>query len=241
MQVIPCRKVFFFNLPARSTGAEIYNITEKFFEEKLRWNNCVSVCTDGASSMIGKSKGFASKVKQINPDVQISHCFLHREVLMANTLPDDFKKVFDTAVKLVNFIEARLLEILCKEMGAAHKGLLLHTEVRWLRRGRALLQIYELKEQIMLFLAEEKADFKHYLASEHWWSKLAYLADIFGHLDMLSEKMQGRNESVLTVTDKLGAFQLKLNLWRKKIEEEVIEMFPLTEAAVADTKRNWLF
>jgi len=72
----------------------------------LQWKNCVSVCTDGAASMMGKSKGFVSKVKQINPDVQITHYFLHREALMAKTLPDELKEVLDTAVKLINFIKA---------------------------------------------------------------------------------------------------------------------------------------
>ena len=86
--------------------------------------------------MIGKSKEFVSKVKQINPDVQITRCFLHREALMAKTLLYELKEVLDTAVKLVNFIEtnplkSRLFEILCKEMGADHKDMLLQTvEVR---------------------------------------------------------------------------------------------------------------
>ena len=40
---------------------------------------------------------------------------------------------------------------------------------------------------------------------------------------------------MLTVKDKLGAFYLKLNQWSKKIEERVLEMFPLTEAVVAET------
>ena len=188
---------------------------------------------------MGKSKGFVSNVKQTNPDVQITRCFLHREEPMAKTLPDELKEVLDPAVTLVNFIKtrplkSRLFEILCKEMGADHKDLLLHTEVRLLSRGRVLLPIYELREQIMLFLADQKAHFKYHLVSEHWWSKLAYLVDVFGHLNMLNTKMQGKNESVLTATDKLGAFQLKLNLWRKKAEKEVLQMLSLTEAAVAE-------
>ena len=118
--------------------------------------------------MMGKSKGFVSKVKQRNPDVQITRCFSHREALMAKTLPDELKEVLDTAVKLVNFIKtsplkSRLFEILCKEMGADHKDLLLHTEVRRLSRGRVLLPISELKEQKILFLADQKADLKHHL------------------------------------------------------------------------------
>ena len=143
----------------------------------------VNVCTNGAASMIGKSKGFVSKVKQTNPDVHITCCFLHREALMAKALPDELKEVLDIAVKLVNFIKtsplkSRLFEILCKEMGADHKDLLLQTKVRWLSRGRVLLPTYELKEQIMFFLADQKADFKHHLVSEHRRSKLAYLADV---------------------------------------------------------------
>ena len=189
--------------------------------------------------MMGKSKEFVSKVKQTNSDVQIPRCFLCREALMAKTLPDELEEVLDTAVKFVDFIKtsplkSRLFEILCKEMGADHKDLLLHAEVWWFSRGGVLLPTYELKEQIMLFFTDQKTDFKYHLVSEHWWSKLAYLADVFGHLNMLNNKMQGENEFVLTAPDKLGAFQLKLNLWRKKAEKGVLKMFPLTEAAVAE-------
>ena len=176
--------------------------------------------------MMGKSKEFVNKVKKTNPDVQITRYFWHREARMAKTLPDEHKEGLDTAVKPVNFIKTsplklRLFEILCKEKGEDHKDLLLYTEVRWLSQGRVLLPIYELKEQIMLFLADQKAVFKHHLVSEHWWN-------------MLNTKMQTKNESVWTATDKFGAFRLKLNLSRKKAEKGVLEMFPLTEAAVAE-------
>ena len=203
----------------------------------MQRKNCVNVCTDGAASVMGKSKGFISAVERINPIIQITPYFLHREALMAKTLPDELKEVIDTAVKLVHFIktsslESRLFEILGKEMGADYKDLLLHAEVRLLSRGRVFLRIYELKKQIMLFLANQRADFKHHLVNEHWWSKLACL--VIGHFNMLNTKMQGKNESVLTTTDKLGAFQLKLNLWRKKAEKGVLEMFPFIKAAVAE-------
>ena len=51
--------------------------------------------------MMGKSKGFVTKVKQINPNVQTTRCFLHREALIAKTLPDELEEVLDPAVKLV--------------------------------------------------------------------------------------------------------------------------------------------
>ena len=39
-------------------------------------------------------------------------------------------------------------------------------------------------------------------------AKLAYLADIF-HLNELNTRMQGRNENLLTSTDKINGFRLK--------------------------------
>jgi hypothetical protein len=64
------------------------------------------ICTDGASSMVGSMRGFASLVKNEYPDVA-AHCFLHREVLVSKTLRDEMKKVLNDATKMVNFIKQR--------------------------------------------------------------------------------------------------------------------------------------
>ena len=41
-------------------------------------------------------------------------------------------------------------------------------------------------------------------------SEIEYLSEIFGHRNSLNNNMQGRNENILTATDKLGAFKKKL-------------------------------
>jgi hypothetical protein len=52
-----------------------------------------------------------------------------------------FKTVLEDSVKIINFIKARplnsrLFSLLCDDMGREHKQLLLHSEVRWLSRGK---------------------------------------------------------------------------------------------------------
>ena len=58
--------------------------------------------------------------------------------------------------------------------------------------------------------------------------KLAYLADIFYHLNELNTRMQGRNENLLTSTDKIDGFLSKLHLWQHRVEIGNLEIFPLT-------------
>ena len=82
--------------------------------------------------MMGKVRGFVAKVKAQHPNININHCILHREALVADTLPPELAEVLDQAVKMVNYIKSRpfksrLFSILCTEMGDDHQSLLLHT------------------------------------------------------------------------------------------------------------------
>ena len=183
--------------------------------------------------MVGSIKGFASLVKKENPDVMSTHCFLHREMLISKSLGGELKKVFDDATKMVNFIKqrpvhSRMFKRLCENLDKEHINLLLHTEIRWLSRGRVLNRVFELKDALQEYFQENnKQDFAMCFEDEKWLQGLAYLADIFHHMNQLNKSLQGPRENVLTSSDKILAFKRKLNLWKNHVAKGNLEMFQL--------------
>jgi hypothetical protein len=76
---------------------------------------------------------------------------VHPQAPVVKTMQENLKKknVLDEAVKIVNHIKskplnARLFKILCEEMGNEHTTLLLHTDMRWPSRGKALVRVLKL-------------------------------------------------------------------------------------------------
>ncbi|XP_072909831.1 zinc finger BED domain-containing protein 5-like isoform X6 [Hemitrygon akajei] len=221
-------------LPEPSKGQDVFNVLSSYLETKgLSWRNCVGICTDGVLSVVGSMKSFVSLVKKENPDIVTTHCFLHREVLMSKTLGDDMKKVLDAATKMVTFIKqrpvhSRMFKKLCEHLDKEHTNLLLHTEIQWLSRGRVLNRLFELKGELQEYFQENgRPYFAECFKDEEWLQKLAYLADIFHHMNELNKSLQGPGENVLTSSDKILGFKKKLNLWKNHVAKGNLEMFPL--------------
>ncbi|XP_071054686.1 zinc finger BED domain-containing protein 5-like [Onthophagus taurus] len=235
--------LFCQELSGRTTGKEIFDCVDNFFKNSnLSWNFCTGICTDGAPAMVGNEKGFWTYAKQKNADIITTH-IIHREALVAKTLPTELISVLEDVIKIVNYIKSRplksrLFKELCDSMEANYNCLLLHSEVRWLSRGRVLARAYELREELCVFFKEETTmgekekrrilktqQFYDCLSNELWCAKLAYLEHTFSHLNHLNSSLQGRHENILTSTDKLTAFSNKLCLWSKKVGENNLEMF----------------
>src|SRR6185437_10992180 len=66
------------------------------------------------------------------------------------------------------------------------------------------------------------------IGNVEWLAKLAYLADIFEKLNVLNLSLQGKDKTILEVSDKVMGFVKKLRLWHQCAENDNnFEMFPL--------------
>lgn len=110
-------------------------------------------------------------------------------------------------------------------MDADHKRLLLHTEVRWLSKGKALTRVFELREELQKFLSNKQSPLAAHFSDKSWLAKLAYLSDIFMTLNDLNLTMQGRMADTFRLADKIAGFKAKLETWARRVNRGVFDMF----------------
>ena len=141
--------------------------------------------------MIGCRSGFKGLVTRVAPHVSFTYCVIHRFALAMKTLPSGLQEVLQDVVKIVNHISAnattsRLFAAFCEEVGSDFKVLLLHTEVRWLSRGKVLNRLLQLREAA-IFLENERSakgvNMHNQMKSNDFLLKVAYLGDFFSEVN----------------------------------------------------------
>ncbi|XP_071033014.1 protein FAM200C [Parasteatoda tepidariorum] len=114
-------------------------------------------------------------------------------------------------------------------MNAEHEVLLYHTEVRWLSRGQVLKRIFMLKTEVSLFLEEKDNSLFEYFKKKDFIWKLAYLADIFNHMNDICLSIQGPDTTIMDATEKLQAFLLKMSVWKIRIQNGMYATFQMLD------------
>ena len=93
------------------TGEDIFNAFMGFVSEtKLPLFKLISITTDGAPAMLGRTSGFIALCKESEylPDILNYHCIIHQQVLCGKNL--NMKEVMDIAMKTVCSVRARSLQ-----------------------------------------------------------------------------------------------------------------------------------
>ncbi len=169
---LPCQRdneikedfLFCKELRTTTTANNIFETLDNFMRSnEINWGDCIGVCTDGAAAMTGRQSGVVQRIKEVAPLAVSTHCFLHREALATKEIKPSLHGVLDVGVKIVNFVKARatnsqLFTALCEEVSADYHTLLMHTDVRWLSRGRVLMRLFSLREELRDFLADKRPD-----------------------------------------------------------------------------------
>uniref|UniRef100_A0A2S2PYP3 Transposon-derived Buster3 transposase-like protein n=1 Tax=Sipha flava TaxID=143950 RepID=A0A2S2PYP3_9HEMI len=213
------------------------------------WEKLAGFCTDGAPAMLGSRSGLATLVKEKNRKVLTTHCIIHRQALASKTLPEELQYTLKQAIKLVNIIKTsalntRIFKKICSDLDSEYETLLFHTEVRWLSKDNMLARLFSLKEEVAMFLTEKKNDNLLKFIYDHKFKiYLAYLVDIFEHLNKLNLQLEGSGNNKLEGSanisifeDKLRAFMCKIDLWISKVEMNNYSAFQTLKSLVDNEK-----
>ena len=166
---------------------------------------------------------------------------IHREALAAKQMSLDLDIVLRDIVKIINYIKnnalnSRLFSNLCKEQDSNYTNLLMHAEIRWLSRGCSIQRLLHLKDELVMFLTEQKSASVEFFCNNAWVVKLCYFSDIFGKLNDLNLSLQGKHSNIFTFKDKIEPFIKKLTIWKNRAEDGNLEMVAATYDYLTDNK-----
>lgn len=231
--------LFCESLKTTSTAGDIYSVVKTFLDSnEIPISNIVSAAADGAPTMMGRRNGVLKLLKDDYPEMITVHCVLHRENLAAQGLTPELNDVMKQCIKVINFIKShpkteRLFKVFCEEMNEDYVRLLLHTQVRWLSKGKCLERFVVLYDTIVEFGADH--ELFQFLKSEEARYLICYLADIFGKLNVLNEALQGSNKTMMDCKTKICGFISKLTFWRSQISRGNFSQFAhLSQYQVSD-------
>ncbi|GFY47476.1 zinc finger MYM-type protein 6 [Trichonephila inaurata madagascariensis] len=90
-------------------------------------------------------------------------------------------------------------------------------------------------------LSEKKSPLAAHFSDKVWVTKLAYLCDIFNLLNELNLCLQGKMKTVFKLADKVAAFKAKLELWGRRVNRGIFDMFHALMGILGETEPEHSF
>ncbi|KAG8224086.1 hypothetical protein J437_LFUL001780 [Ladona fulva] len=222
------RRIEMMSGNVRTRGVDIFKAFKNLlYDLNVPLFKLVSITTDGAAAMIGCKNGFIALCQNEDefPAFLSYHCIIHQQVLASKRL--NTKEVMDIAFIIVNSIRGSSLKrrLFQLQLDEGQPELLLHTDVRWLSRGKFLQRFRDLLPEIIDFLHEQDGNCEN-LNDETWLSDLAFLTDFTSILIHLNLELQGKNKTVIDMISCIDAYKTKFILLKEDLQQNNLNHFP---------------
>ncbi|KAB0378673.1 EPM2A-interacting protein 1 [Muntiacus reevesi] len=229
-----------------SVGALMAAILEALQTAGLSLQRMVGLTTTHTLRMIGENSGLVSymREKAVSPNCwNVIHYsgFLHLELLSSYDV--DVNQIINAVSEWIVLIKTRgvrrpefqaLLTESESEHGERVNGRCLNN---WLRKGKTLKLIFSLRKEIETFLVSVGATTVHFTDKE-WLCDFGFLVDIMDHLGEISELLRVNRVFAAAAFDHICAFEVKLNLLQRQVEEKNLTNFAALSQVVDELKEN---
>ena len=101
---------------------------------------------------------------------------------------------------------------------------------------KSLTIVFPLRKPLQSFISENKSPLAAHLSDKVWDEKQAYLCDIYSMLNELSLSLHGKMTTVFNLADKVAASKAKLQLWGRRVNRAILDMFPTLAGIFGESK-----
>ncbi|XP_023723809.1 protein FAM200A [Cryptotermes secundus] len=221
------------SLETCTKGIDIFNALDNVVSKYGGLEKCSGIATDGAKAMVGHRSGLVGLCKEKGIHCLFFHCIIHQEALSGKIIgPSETMK---TVVNTVNLIRGgkkaqrhRAFIAFLDNLEAVYGDISLYCEVRWLRAGNCLQQMFGLRNEILAFLRNENIGHEYQENPKEilFLNNFAFLTDLTSHLNALNLKLQGKKQNISQLYGHIEGFRKQLDVMQIALKSNNTAHFP---------------